>query len=181
MKIIPAPLRGIIIIEPTIHNDARGYFYEGYQEERYAELNIPPFLQDNVSRSKQHVIRGLHYQHPSEQGKLVGVTRGAVWDVMVDIRTRSTTFGQWFGIQLNDQTHTQVYIPPGFAHGFCVLSDVADFYYKCTDYYKPENEHGIAWNDSRLNIPWPTQTPILSPKDEQFRSLHEIAHDELCT
>lgn len=180
MKATEAPLKGIIIIEPTLFPDERGYFYEGYQQTRYAELGIPAFVQDNVSRSKQHVIRGLHYQHPSEQGKLVGVTRGAVWDVMVDIRKHSPTFGQWFGIELDDKTHTQVYIPPGFAHGFCTISEYADFYYKCTNYYSPRHEHGILWNDKDLAISWPTQTPTLSPKDAAFRPFSEIPHDELC-
>lgn len=179
MKSSTAPLDGLIIIEPTVMKDARGYFYEGYQQARYSELGIPALLQDNVSRSTKGVIRGLHYQLPHAQGKLVGVTRGSVWDVVVDIRLSSPTFGRWFGITLNDENHIQMYIPPGFAHGFCALSDEVDFYYKCTDFYSPGNEHGLAWNDPDINIPWPATTHILSPKDEIYRPLREIPHDQL--
>ena len=179
MKVSKTPLDGIIVIEPAIFSDLRGCFYEGFQAKKYADLGIPAFVQDNFSQSKKHVLRGLHYQNPHDQGKLVGVTRGSVFDVVVDIRPASTTFGQWFGITLNDENHTQMYIPPGFAHGFCVLSDTADFYYKCTDYYSPQHEHGIAWNDKQLNISWPVAQPILSPKDEHYPTLQEIAHHEL--
>lgn len=136
-------------------------------------------MQDNYSRSKKNVLRGLHYQLPHPQGKLVGVTRGSVYDVVVDIRLSSPTFGNWFGIHLNDENQMQMYIPPGFAHGFCVLSDEADFYYKCTDFYAPGTEHGIIWNDEKLNIAWPISNPILSPKDEIYSSLYEIPHDQL--
>jgi dTDP-4-dehydrorhamnose 3,5-epimerase len=179
MKITPGPLAGLLIIEPSVFKDERGYFFESHQQERYLEAGIPAFVQDNISHSKQHVLRGLHYQHPHAQGKLVGVIRGKVWDVAVDIRLQSPTFGQWFSIVLSDDNHNQLYIPPGFAHGFCVLSPEADFYYKCTDYYAPQSERGIIWNDKKLNIPWPVQQPILSPKDEIYPSLHEIAHEEL--
>ena len=179
MKIMEAPLNGLIIIEPRIFNDSRGYFFEDYQKERYQELGIPEFVQHNLSRSTRNVLRGLHYQLPHAQGKLVGVTRGHVWDVVVDIRVNSKTFGQWFGIDLTDENHLQMYVPPGFAHGFCVLSDEADFYYKCTDFYTPACERGIIWNDARLNIAWPVKNPILSPKDEVYSSLHEIAHEQL--
>lgn len=179
MKTKEAPLEGLIIIEPSVFNDNRGYFYEGYQQQRYAQLNMPSLVQDNVSRSQNNVIRGLHYQLPHAQGKLVGVTHGKVWDVVVDIRVKSSTFGQWFGIELSDENHIQMYVPPGFAHGFCVLSDSADFYYKCSDFYTPGCEHGIIWNDPSLNIHWPTTTPILSPKDEIYPSLREIPHEQL--
>lgn len=179
MNIKTAPLQGLIIIEPKVFNDERGYFYETFQQERYAKLGIPAFVQDNISHSKRHVLRGLHYQNPHGQGKLVSVTRGSVWDVVVDIRVQSPTFGQWFGITLSDENHTQMFIPAGFAHGFCVLSEAADFSYKCTDYYSPACEHGIAWNDPRLNITWPVQNPVLSPKDEVYPPLHEIAHEQL--
>ncbi len=133
----PGPLAGLIIIEPKVFKDNRGYFYEGFQQKRYSELGIPAFVQDNSSRSTRNVIRGLHYQLPAIQGKLVDVTRGKVWDVVIDIRVSSPTFGQWAGFTLSDENHIQFYIPPGFAHGFCVLSEEADFYYKCTDYYIP--------------------------------------------
>jgi len=181
MKITKTPLSGLLIIEPTIFSDNRGYFFEEYQQERYVEHQIPTFVQHNVSRSKRNVLRGLHYQSPNGQGKLVNVIRGKVWDVAVDIRVNSPTFKQWFGITLSDETHTQFYIPPGFAHGFCVLSDEADFCYKCTAYYHPESEHGLAWNDPALNISWPIQSPILSPKDETYITLNKIPHEQLFT
>ena len=181
MKITNSPLQGLLIIEPTVFTDNRGYFFEAYQQERYIEQGIPPFVQDNVSHSTRHALRGLHYQLPHAQGKLVQVTRGRVWDVVVDIRVSSPTFGQSFTITLSAENHTQLYIPPGFAHGFCVLSAKADFYYKCTDFYAATYEHGIAWNDARLNIPWPIKNPILSPKDEVYPPLHEIPHDKLFT
>jgi dTDP-4-dehydrorhamnose 3,5-epimerase len=181
MKISTAPLAGLIIIEPTVFHDTRGYFFETFQLQRYTEFGIPAFVQDNVSRSTKNVLRGLHYQLPNAQGKLVWVTRGSVWDVVVDIRLSSPTFGQWFGITLSDENHLQMYIPPGFAHGFCVLSDSADFHYKCTDFYTPGAEHGICWNDPQIQIPWPTTQPITSPKDDLYPTLNEIAHDKLFT
>lgn len=179
MKIIETPLSGLLILEPTVFTDKRGYFFEVFQQTRFAENGIPTMVQDNVSRSTRHVLRGLHYQLPHAQGKLVGVTRGIVWDVAVDIRVSSPTFGKWFGTTLSDENHRQVYIPPGFAHGFCVISDEADFYYKCSEYYSPGSEHGIAWNDAQLNIAWPIENPILAPKDESYPTLQEIAHDKL--
>lgn len=179
MQINQAPLPGLIIIQPNIFNDERGYFYELFHQDRYSQSGIPPFVQTNVSHSKRHVLRGLHYQLPQAQGKLVGVTRGSVWDVVVDIRKQSKTFGQWFSITLNDQNHTQMYIPPGFAHGFCVLSEEADFYYQCTEFYSSQSERGIAWNDAQLNIPWPIKEPILSSKDQTFPSLCDVPHDHL--
>lgn len=178
MNITTTPLAGLLIVQPKVFNDDRGYFYEAYQQQRYAE-NIPAFVQDNVSRSKQGILRGLHYQLPNAQGKLVGVTRGAVWDVAVDIRRSSPTFGQWFGITLSDENHTQMYIPPGFAHGFCVLSEDADFYYKCTEYYAPNNDRGIAWDDPKLNISWPVKNPLISLKDAQLPLLAEISNEQL--
>jgi dTDP-4-dehydrorhamnose 3,5-epimerase len=168
MEISEAKLPGILIITPSVYTDTRGYFFEDFQKNRYEQHGIPAFVQSNLSRSKRNVLRGLHYQEPQAQGKLVGVTRGTVWDVVVDIRPESVTFGQWFGITLSDENHTQMYIPPGFAHGFCVLSDEADFYYKCTEYYAPSCEHGIAWNDKTLAIDWPITNPILAAKDEQY-------------
>jgi|SRR5579862_122181 len=179
MKITKTELSGLLIITPDLHSDSRGYFFEDYQQERYANHGMPTFVQHNVSRSKRNVLRGLHYQLPHAQGKLVGVTRGSVWDVVVDIRKLSPTFKQWFAITLDDQSHTQMYIPPGFAHGFCVLSDEADFYYKCTDYFIPTHGYGIAWNDKDLNIPWPIANPILSTKDEMNPSLADLSHDKL--
>lgn len=179
MKVSTTPLSGLMILEPAVYTDSRGYFHEGFHQNKYTALNIPPFVQDNLSRSTCGVLRGLHYQKPHAQGKLVSVINGCVWDVAVDIRIHSPTFMQWFGITLNDENHTQLYIPPGFAHGFCVLSETADFLYKCTDFYAPESEHGIIWNDSTLNISWPIGTPILSPKDVLYSPLNEIPHDKL--
>lgn len=179
MKVTETALAGLLIIQPKVFTDNRGYFFESAQEKRYGEYHIPAFVQQNLSRSKKNVIRGLHYQLPHAQGKLVGVIQGAVWDVAVDIRHSSPTFGQWFGITLSDENHTQLYIPPGFAHGFCTLSDAADLYYLCTDYYTTASEHGIAWNDPTLDIKWPTQQPILSAKDETYSFLDQIEHDKL--
>lgn len=181
MKVTETKLSGLLIIEPEIFTDNRSYFYQVFQQQQYSKYGIPLFVQDNVSRSKRNVIRGLHYQLPHAQGKLVWVLRGTVWDVSVDVRINSKTFAQWFAIELNDRTCTQLYIPPGFAHGFCVLSDEADFYYKCTDYYSPKDEHGIAYNDKELNIPWPITDAILSPKDLSHPKLKEITHDRLFT
>lgn len=179
MKITEGPLSGLLIIEPKMFMDDRGFFFESFQKQRYQEHGIPSFVQDNISRSKQGVLRGLHYQLPHPQGKLVYVTRGNIWDVAVDIRKSSPTFGQWYGTYLNDENHRQLYIPPGFAHGFCVLSAEADFHYKCTDYYFPGTEHGIAWNDKQLDIPWPVQHPVLSPKDEKHPCLNDVPHEQL--
>lgn len=179
MKVIEAPLAGLLVIEPKVFHDPRGHFFESHQQERYSALGIPAFVQDNISRSKQNALRGLHYQLPHSQGKLVGVLRGAIWDVVVDIRTSSPTFGKWFSITLSDENYKQLYVPPGFAHGFCVLSDEADFYYKCTDVYVPSAEHGVAWNDTDLNIPWPTTHPILSDKDKLNPPLREVGREKL--
>jgi len=181
MQITASPLSGLMIIQPKLFQDNRGFFYEVFQQKRYEEIGLPSFVQDNFSRSTRNVLRGLHYQLPHPQGKLVYVTRGSVWDVAVDIRKSSPTFGQWFGMVLNDENHTQLYIPPGFAHGFCVLSDEADFHYKCTDYYTPGTEQGIIWDDAALNIAWPIQHPVLSSKDELFPCLQEITHEKLFT
>lgn len=179
MKITEAPLQGILIIEPKKFTDDRGFFYESHQAQRYLDAGVPPLMQDNVSRSKKHVLRGLHFQNPKAQGKLVWVTRGKVWDVMVDIRRSSPTYKQHFSIVLSDTEPKQLYIPPGFAHGFCVLSDEADFYYKCSDYYSPQSEHGILWNDPELGIDWPVTQPLLSAKDAVYPTLSEISHDKL--
>lgn len=179
MQINSAPLSGLMILEPQIFNDERGYFFEMVQHHRYAKYGMPAFLQANISRSKKNVLRGLHYQLPHAQGKLIGVIRGSVWDVVVDIRRSSPTFAQWFSIELNDQNHLQMYIPPGFAHGFCVLSDEADFYYHCTDLYEPKSEKGILWNDPQLNISWPITQPILSAKDQIYPQLCGISHEHL--
>lgn len=169
MQVHSTPLAGLVVIEPRVFADSRGFFLETFHAERYAELGLPvQWVQDNLSRSVRGTLRGLHYQRQHPQGKLVYVTHGAVWDVAVDLRKPSPTFGRWFAIELTDENHRQMYIPPGFAHGFCVLSETADFAYKCTDKYRPEDECTVLWNDEDLAISWPDVTPrILSPKDER--------------
>lgn len=180
MRIITTKLEGVLIIQPKHFKDARGSFFESYQAERYREHGIPDaFVQDNVSHSVKNVVRGLHYQLERPQGKLVFALYGKVMDVIVDIRRRSPTFGQSISVELSDENLQQVYIPPGFAHGFCVLSDSAGFFYKCTDYYHPSSERGIAWNDSALSIPWPVKTPILASKDASYPFLKEVDQDHL--
>lgn len=176
MKVINSSL-GVIVIEPKVFGDSRGFFLESFQAQRYREIGINvDFVQDNISRSRYGVLRGLHYQLQHPQGKLVTVIRGEVFDVAVDIRHGSPTFGKYFGAILNDQNHKQLYVPPGFAHGFCVLSEYVDFYYKCTDYYYPDDEHGVLWNDRDIGIKWPklTCTPILSSKDMANKYLKSI-------
>ena len=177
MNIIDTPLSGLKIIEPNIFSDSRGFFFESFKLDSYRKIGIElPFLQDNVSRSSFGVLRGLHYQLKNPQGKLVTVISGEVFDVTVDIRVGSPTFGQWFGIILNDKNHKQLYIPPGFAHGFCVLSKRVDFHYKCTDYYNNEDEHGISWNDKEINIAWQIKCdPILSNKDSKYSALSDVS------
>jgi dTDP-4-dehydrorhamnose 3,5-epimerase len=166
VKISETELPGVLLLEPKRFGDDRGFFMELFHEKRYAEAGIPgPFVQDNFSRSARGILRGLHFQQPQAQGKLVQVFAGAVYDVAVDIRRGSPTFGRWVGVELSADNRRQLWVPPGFAHGFCVLSESADFHYKCTDFYSPASEHGIAWNDPDLGIPWPVKSPLLSPKD----------------
>lgn len=181
MNVIESHLAGLKIIEPKSFGDSRGYFFESYQKKRYAEAGISAeFIQDNVSRSAKGVLRGLHYQLKKPQGKLVTVTRGSVFDVAVDIRKNSPTFGEWIGEILSDENHKQLYVPPGFAHGFVVLSDIADFHYKCTDYYDAADEAGIAWNDDTINVDWPlVGEPIMSGKDLKNPMLKYISEDLL--
>lgn len=169
MNVIPTDLRGLILFEPKAFGDARGFFFESYQWDRYRDAGIAEsFVQDNVSRSCRGTLRGLHYQMVQPQGKLVFVTRGEVFDVAVDMRRSSPTFGKWYGVFLNDENHRQLYVPPGFAHGFCVTSDIADFCYKCTDFYNPSQERTLLWNDPAIGIEWPKiDSPILSAKDQK--------------
>lgn len=165
MNVIATELPGVLILEPRVFGDHRGFFLETYHRARYQQAGVAEtFVQDNHSRSRRGVLRGLHYQLVQPQGKLVAVTRGTVFDVAVDIRRGSPTFGRWVGVTLDDDNHRQFYVPPGFAHGFCVLSDEADFVYKCTDYYHPDSEHGIAWNDPAIGIAWPELDFTLSEK-----------------
>lgn len=176
MNVIQTVLEGVVIIEPKVFGDHRGFFMETFSAERYRELaGIElSFVQDNHSRSNKGVLRGLHFQKTKPQGKLVSVTRGAVYDVAVDINPESPTFGKYVGVELNDKNHRQLYIPPGYAHGFCVLSDVVDFTYKCTDYYQPEDEGGLAWDCPYIAIDWPIADPQLSEKDKAYPGLQEL-------
>ena len=168
MKLIDTGLPGVLLIEPQVFEDARGFFLETYNARDFHRAGITAeFVQDNHSRSQRGVLRGLHFQKTRPQGKLVSVSRGAVYDVAVDIDPASATHGKFVGVELNDENHRQLWIPPGYAHGFCVVSDVADFQYKCTDYYFPEDEGGLIWNDPDVGIPWPIDAPQLSGKDLQ--------------
>ena len=176
MKISHSKLKGCVIIEPRVFGDDRGFFLETFQAARYKqEAGIDlPFVQDNHSRSARGVLRGLHFQKTKPQGKLVRVVRGEVYDVAVDIRKGSATFGEWEGVILSEENKKQFWVPPGFAHGFVVLSDTADFEYKCTDYYDPSDEGSILWSDPDLNIPWPIANPVLSTKDESAKRLVDL-------
>lgn len=167
MKVIETALKGVKIIEPKVFGDDRGFFLESFQAERYREqagIDLE-FVQDNYSRSQRGVLRGLHFQVNKPQGKLVRVVRGEVYDVAVDINPRSDTFGQYVGVHLSENNKRQMWVPPGYAHGFVVLSEVADFEYKCTDYYDPTDEGSIIWNDPQIGIEWPVSEPALSAKD----------------
>ena len=173
-------LPGVYLIEPRVFADRRGFFLETWQADRYRQAQIPgPFVQDNASYSERGVLRGLHYQLQKPQGKLVSVLQGDVFDVAVDIRQGSPTFGQWVGEVLSDKNHRQLYVPPGFAHGFCVLSEMALFCYKCTDFYAPEDEYGVCWDDPALGIDWPLSAPVLSERDGQYPTLETIAPEQL--
>lgn len=175
MEVINEPLPGLLVIQPDKYKDERGFFLETWQKKRYKDLGISEdFVQDNWSRSKQNVLRGLHYQKENPQGKLVSVRNGSIFDVVVDIRKNSKTFGKWYGKELNDRNNLQLYIPQGFAHGFSVLSKIADFCYKCTEYYNFKDEAGIIWNDPELNIDWKIESPIVSEKDKQLPSFRSI-------
>ena len=176
MNVLKTKLSECVIIQPKVFGDERGFFLETFQADKYADLagiNLP-FVQDNHSRSSKGVLRGLHFQKTKPQGKLVRVVSGVVYDVAVDIRRSSPTFGQWEGVILSEENKTQFWVPPGFAHGFAVLSDTADFEYKCTDYYDPSDEGSILWNDPSLNISWPIDNPILSDKDSSAPRLADF-------
>ncbi len=176
MKVLPTPLEGVLIVVPTIHEDVRGTFLEAWNQEGYAAHGIgPDFLQDNRSCSVARTLRGMHAQ--TDTGKLVSVTSGEIFDVAADIRPASPTFGRWFAERLSDSNARQLWIPPGFAHGFCVLSDEARVEYKCTRRWDPTEEVSIAWNDSDLAIDWPIDDPILSDKDRVAPGLHEALSD----
>jgi dTDP-4-dehydrorhamnose 3,5-epimerase len=180
MKVTQTKIPSVLVFEPDAFGDTRGWFLETFSHKRYERAGIKlPFVQDNISFSARKVLRGLHFQYPHSQGKLVQVLSGEVFDVAVDIRVGSPTFGQWVGETLSSSNHKQVYIPPGFAHGFCVLSDTAMFSYKCTDYYSPAAEAGIIFNDPDLNIAWPVGAPIVSGKDAGYPRLKNIPKDKL--
>jgi dTDP-4-dehydrorhamnose 3,5-epimerase len=175
MKVIRTDLPGVLVIEPKVYGDERGFFLESFQLSRYRDVGIDlPFVQDNHSRSCRGVLRGLHFQRSRPQGKLVRVSRGAVYDVAVDIDPASPTCGRFVGVELNDENHRQLWVPPGYAHGFCVMSAVADFEYKCTDLYFPEDEGGLIWNDPDVSIPWPLDAPQLSAKDQVHPTLRQL-------
>ena len=175
MKITKTKLKDCIVIEPIVFGDDRGFFLETYQTKRYLkEAGIDHiFVQDNHSRSTKDVLRGIHFQKTKPQGKLVRVVLGEVYDVAVDLRRDSDTFGQWESVILSEQNKKQFWIPPGFGHGFIVLSELADFEYKCTDYYDPSDEGSILWNDTSLKIPWPSSKPLLSDKDKKALSFKD--------
>jgi dTDP-4-dehydrorhamnose 3,5-epimerase len=175
MQVLETSLPGVMLLEPRIFNDDRGFFYESYHEKRYWDLGLQVrFVQDNHSHSQRGTLRGLHYQLQNPQGKLVRVSQGEVFDVAVDIRKGSPTFGQWFGALLSSQNNRQLYVPPNFAHGFCVLSETADFLYKCTDFYTPGDEYSLRWDDPEIKIEWPMlDAPLLSPKDADAPLLAE--------
>jgi len=181
MQVSKTPLAGVVVIEPDVHRDARGFFLETYHETQYRDAGLMDrYVQDNHSRSSRNVLRGLHLQVHHPQGKLVRVVNGVVWDVAVDIDPLSVTFKKWYGVELSGENYRQLYIPPGYAHGFVVLSEQADLVYKCTAFYAPGDEVGILWNDPELGIDWPVREPILSDRDaanislagyvEEFRS-----------
>lgn len=172
MQVQTTPISGLFVIQPKVFKDMRGYFFESFHIKKYREIGIlEDFVQDNISYSTKNVIRGLHFQNPPyAQGKLVSVVQGKVWDVVVDIRKGSPTYGKYFAIELSEENYLQLWIPPGFAHGFSVLSDYAIFSYKCTNIYHQPSEDGIIYNDPDLQIDWKVENPILSEKDLQLKS-----------
>lgn len=175
MRVVETALPGVLIIEPAVFKDSRGFFKETFQAERYREAGIElEFVQDNHSRSGRGVLRGLHFQVAKPQGKLVSCTQGAVFDVAVDVDPKSITFGTHVGIELTEDNHRQFWIPPGYAHGFCVLSATAEFQYKCTDFYDPSDQGGVIWNDPDIAIEWPIDQPLLSDKDAKLPTLKNL-------
>ena len=166
MDVIPTALDGVLLLKPRVFADERGFFLETYNARTFREAGLPEsFVQDNHSRSRRDVLRGLHYQEPNAQGKLVRCVRGAIWDVAVDIRRGSPSFGKWIGVDLTEENRSMLWVPPGFAHGFCGLSDESDVIYKCTALYDAASDRSIAWNDPDIGIQWPLEGPLLSPKD----------------
>ncbi|GMU42305.1 MAG: dTDP-4-dehydrorhamnose 3,5-epimerase [Xanthomonadales bacterium] len=175
MKLVETTIPGVVVIEPVVHGDSRGWFLEAYNRERFAAAGLPTeFPQANTSRSARGVLRGLHHQWPKPQGKLVWVVEGAVWDVAVDVRRGSATFGQWYGVELSADNHRMIYVPPGCLHGFQVLSEYATFSYLVTELYDPACDRGIAWNDPDIGAHWPLPEPILSAKDRAAPRLRDV-------
>ncbi len=180
MNIITTSIEGILIIEPQTFEDQRGFFMETYNQSRYVKAGVNKvFVQDNLSYSLKGTVRGLHFQIENPQAKLVYVITGEIFDVAVDIRPGSATFGQWTGIHLSDKNRRQLYIPEGFAHGFCVLSDTTHFFYKCSDFYAPKDEGGIICSDPDIGIRWPVENPTISEKDQQYPKLSDLTHGQL--
>ena len=175
MEVVQTPIEGVLLIKPKVWGDARGYFVETWQQERYAAEGIDlPFVQDNHSKSTYGILRGLHFQKTRPQGKLVHVSLGSVFDVAVDIRPGSPSFGQWYGVELTQDNQWQLWVPPGLAHGFVVTSEYAHFHYKCTEYYCPQDEGAIRWNDPDIGVVWPVECPVLSQKDTVAPSWREF-------
>jgi len=180
VKTIETNLRGVVILEPEIFRDNRGHFFETYHQRAFSNLGIEvQFVQENQSRSRKGVLRGLHYQLLHPQAKLCRVISGEVWDVVVDIRAGSPTFGHWVGIELSADFARQIYIPKGFAHGFIVRSDWAEFVYKCDDFYNPEDEYGVRWNDPELSIDWGQETPLMTTRDANYPMLSSVKRERL--
>lgn len=180
MNLITTSIPGVLIIEPKVFRDSRGFFMETYHQKRYRESEINrDFVQDNLSFSVKGTLRGLHFQVKRPQAKLVQVIAGEIFDAAVDIRPGSRTFGKWIGVYLSDQNNRQVFIPEGFAHGFCVLSETAHFLYKCSEFYVPEDEGGILWSDPEIGIDWPVTDPIISEKDKKHPRLSELLPNQL--
>lgn len=178
MKVNKCPLEGVLLIEPTLYGDSRGFFLESYQQDRYHAVGIrEEFVQDNHSRSAKNVLRGMHFTKNIPQAQILTVMRGKIFDVVVDVRKSSPTFGKWFGTELSDSGLRQIYMPHGFAHGFCVLSDFADLHYKVSAKYDPKDEGGLLWNDPEVGIEWPLNNPSVSERDQQhplFRALYSL-------
>ena len=181
MKVEPGALPGLVVLSPSIFRDHRGSFRETWHERRYADAGLPGFVQDNLAVSRRGVVRGLHFQAPRGQGKLISVAAGEILDVAVDVRAGSPTFGRWARYRLTEQEGTQLYIPPGFAHGYAVLSEQAIVTYRCTDFYDPPSERTLLWNDPAIGIDWPFAEPELSEKDRRGRPLAELPPDQLPT
>lgn len=176
MNVISTEITDVLIIEPKLFGDQRGFFYESFKADRYASCGITgPFVQDNVSRSSRGVLRGLHLQNPNSQGKLVTVLRGRVRDVAVDVRRGSPTFGKYVSVELSEDNRWQFWVPRGFAHGFVVLSDTAEFFYKCDAFYSPVDEIAIRWNDPAIGIAWGIESPVLAPRDANAPLLAEVS------